>query len=353
MLNRIAKLTACYVTVLLATFLMLEGVVRFTSLAPKLPIQWSGYVRDEYLPFKPRPFSVLSGRSETGEFDFQYRHNSLGLRDVEHCFAKTPGTFRILALGDSYTYGAGVPSEAAFLNRLEIMLNERKVDAKRVEIIKAGIPRFWPEPERIFLEYYGIRFDPDLIVAVFNPGDVIDTYFSINAMSVTDEGGYLVTRQANELGKLGVWFYIHSHVARIILSKYISYKISREYPVHWSEVFRQGGYHEKDWRKVEEEYDKIFRLGRHLHAPTVIVHVPMKPPWDDSSTYPALRLYRWCTRRGAYFIDILPAMQEHSIREPLYYKKDGHCNAAGNIVIAETLYSALMSKGMLRSRSVK
>ena len=159
-----------------ATFVLfaLELLVRLLNLAPPLPKQYGNFVNDTYLPYKPRPSSTISGR--TDEFDFEYKHNSLGFRDVEHTLAKPEGVFYILGLGDSFTYGVGISFEESYLFRLEKMLNERQGEHPKIEIIKAGIPRFFPEAERLVLQHYGIKFNPDLILIGFLVNDVMDTF---------------------------------------------------------------------------------------------------------------------------------------------------------------------------------
>lgn len=49
---------------------------------------------------------------DTGVRTF-FTTNSQGWKDVEHALAKPPGAFRILVLGDSYTYGM-VPKEELY-----------------------------------------------------------------------------------------------------------------------------------------------------------------------------------------------------------------------------------------------
>jgi len=71
------------------------------------------------LPYLPRPLSVSSGRSSTDEYDFEYRHNSVGFRDGEHAQEKADGVFRILGLGDSFTYGVAAKLEETYLYLLE------------------------------------------------------------------------------------------------------------------------------------------------------------------------------------------------------------------------------------------
>ena len=187
--------------------LIAEMILRVFHLAPPLVTQYGNNVPDPYLPYKPKPMSVSSGRSSTDEFDYEYRHNSFGFRDIEHSLGKDNDTFRIIGLGDSFTYGAGVGFEETYLYQLEKMLNDRQGNRPRIEIIKAGIPRYFPEPERILLEKYGMNYSPDLILVGFLPNDVIDTYLGIDAV-VVHKSGYLTTRESKEIGKFGMLLYI-------------------------------------------------------------------------------------------------------------------------------------------------
>jgi hypothetical protein len=49
--------------------------------------------------------------------------NQQGLRGPEVSQAKPPGTFRVLGLGDSFTFGTGVREQDTFLRRLEVDLD--------------------------------------------------------------------------------------------------------------------------------------------------------------------------------------------------------------------------------------
>lgn len=123
-------------------FLALEGAVRLLKLAPHQPKALGGYDSDS-------------------------QFNSFGFRDTEHDYAKPQGVFRILGLGDSFTEGAGANFEETYLFRLESMLNNRQGKHPKIEIIKAGIGGYSAEPERILLQYYGVKYEPDLILVGF------------------------------------------------------------------------------------------------------------------------------------------------------------------------------------------
>jgi hypothetical protein len=78
-----------------------------------------------------------------------------------------------------------------------------------------------------------------------------------------------------------------------------------------------------------------------IGANLTIVHIPQKGPWTARSRYPAARLGAWTASHGVGFVDVLPAIERGTVRERLYYDKDGHCTAAGHAIIAGELYRDL------------
>jgi lysophospholipase L1-like esterase len=328
-----------------------EIAVRLMHRAPPLNQQFPGMVPAPYLPYRPAPNGVWMGPSASGEFSFEARHSSLGLRDVEHGTKKAPGSFRIRGLGDSFTYGVGAVFEDTYLVQLERLLNQRpgnhSGNKPKVEIIKAGIPRYFPEPERLFLEHYGLAFEPDLVIVTFVPNDVIDTHMGIDAVKPSDDG-FLMTREASELGGVGHWLFVHSHAARMALAKWVAHRIWMKDPIFWNDVFVANGRHEKAWRKVEQEYRRMADVARSRGARLVIVHIPERGPWKGpEASYPATRLSAWAAANGALFIDTMPALAAASSSEKLYWDIDPHCNAAGYRVVAEAVSRGLIEHGLV------
>ena len=66
--------------------------------------------------------------------------NSGGYRDLERIVAKPPGTVRVLALGDSFTWGASVEFDDAWPQRVERTLN-READG-HFEVVNLAMPGF-------------------------------------------------------------------------------------------------------------------------------------------------------------------------------------------------------------------
>lgn len=337
MKNRILYLAFLSIFIIIA----IEVSIRLLHLAPQIGQADLNYVKDPYLPFKQKPLSIVSGRSRTNEYNYVYKHNSLGFRDVEHTIKKPEGVFRILGLGDSFTYGQGASFEETYLYRLEKMLNERRGSHPRVEIIKAGMRRYFPEIERMFLEYYGLKYQPDLILIGFVPNDVIDTFLGLEAIELDEKGGFLKSNLTVMYGKPITWLYMNSHLFRIILQKYL---ISRKKSYKFNEVYKPNGFHEKDWREVEFQFKKIIEIAK---KPVVIIHIPQDNLDDKNASYPAERLSNFCKKNRCYFIDTLPAMRKASKTQTLYWEGDGHCNGAGYKVIAETVYLKLLENKLI------
>ena len=332
---------AATAVVAVVCFLVLEAGVRVAGLAPPLNTAAQAFVADPYLPFKPAPGSHLTGRSPTDEFDFDYAHNSLGFRDTEHALAKPAGSFRIVALGDSFTYGAAVPFAQTYLAQLETMLNDRGALHPSVEIVKLGIVRYFPEPERLVLEHYGLQYSPDLILVGFVPNDIIDTALGIDAIQ-TDSAGKLRTSESKELGSVGMFLVEYSHVFRILLSRYVASRLQRRTPSRPEDIYRADGFHEKDWRRVEDEFGRIRDVANRSGAKLAIIYIPMLEAWAPQHAYPSERVATWSARNGVSFIDTLPPLRAASLAGVrVYYVKDGHCTPEGYAIIARTIAAEL------------
>jgi|GEM_PF-747619 len=94
-----------------------------------------------------------------------------GTRDDEVAVPKPAGVFRVLVLGDSLAYGAAVPPDRTFPNRLEALLREKYPGA---EVVNAGVSGYTAYNE---LQYYlarGREFGADVVVVAFCLNDAVN-----------------------------------------------------------------------------------------------------------------------------------------------------------------------------------
>jgi hypothetical protein len=151
----------------------------------RLAIRWSPTVRDlagsraERAPhgfasleafLGSRPTQVIPHRNW-----FNYWNNALGLNDAEFAVPKPSGRFRILALGDSFTFGL-VPYPHAAMTVLEARL--RAVCANQdLDVLNLGIGGASVRDYRTIVMLGLTTYDPDLVLVNFYAGnDAPDLY---------------------------------------------------------------------------------------------------------------------------------------------------------------------------------
>lgn len=102
--------------------------------------------------------------------------NSLGLRDREYAREKPAGTRRVLVLGDSVTFGIGVPAEETFPARLEARLAPRDPP---VEVLNLGVGGYDTLDEVIAFEARGLDLGPDVVVVGYCLNDLAEVSLSL------------------------------------------------------------------------------------------------------------------------------------------------------------------------------
>lgn len=98
--------------------------------------------------------------------------NSLGFRDNEFLENKSNNTIRIIAMGDSFTYGWQVNLSDSYPKQLEALLNKQD-QTKQYEVLNLGIPGYdiWNVANLFVKRAY--RFSPDMVIISFIDNDVI------------------------------------------------------------------------------------------------------------------------------------------------------------------------------------
>ncbi|MFH1863275.1 MAG: SGNH/GDSL hydrolase family protein [bacterium] len=95
--------------------------------------------------------------------------NSDGLRDVEFAIPKPEGRYRILFLGDSFTWGIGLDLSETLPKQC---LRELQKEFDNVEVVNASTPAYNTVDELLLLEQKGLKYQPDLVVLVYCLNDI-------------------------------------------------------------------------------------------------------------------------------------------------------------------------------------
>jgi hypothetical protein len=95
--------------------------------------------------------------------------NELGLRD-RPLETRGVGELRLLLLGDSVTFGWGVPIEETFARKLEVRLGAQL--GRRVRTVNAGVGSYNTVQEYAFLRAHHALVDPDVVALLYVDNDI-------------------------------------------------------------------------------------------------------------------------------------------------------------------------------------
>lgn len=114
---------------------------------------------------KDVPGLRIAGKIRNNEIDFAVTtHNHLRSPPV----AETKSRYRILAIGDSCTFGLGVNDDQTWPAQLQAKLDREGYQA---EVVNAGVPGYTAFQGMRYLHRDGLKLKPDVVVASFGFND--------------------------------------------------------------------------------------------------------------------------------------------------------------------------------------
>jgi GDSL-like Lipase/Acylhydrolase family len=149
-----------------ATELIVRRIDRWSPPMPMpgpLPIRSCA---DPRIRFENRPGAVQTLRyvdRAGGVREVTVAVNAQGTRGEEIPTRKPPGTIRVVVLGDSQTFGAGVPAEGTWPAVVGAMLR-KATDHPRIEVMNCAVAGYDADQSAAALETRWLAFDPDLVL---------------------------------------------------------------------------------------------------------------------------------------------------------------------------------------------
>jgi len=281
---------------LLLCLALVEVTLRATTRYPPNP---SAYVEDFELGKRLIP--GFEGKHHGSRISI----NSHGMRDREFSLERPAGTRRILALGDSWTFGVAVPQEKTWPKQLEQALAEHRGDgAPRIEVMNTGVSGYETFNEARYYQRDLGRFEHDLVL--------VGTY-PVNDVDAKHE----VYDRRQRLHDLSPWLYAASRLPRrLMITQYYDYYRERRKQVrraaHYAETTRSvaerriaadGGFApgETDWTLLySDDYpgwrmmkQSLASIGSSARARGVRGAVVLFPDIRDLARYT-----HYCTRRS-------------------------------------------------------
>ena len=158
MLGKVFRYMRDAVIIFMLTFALLEGSFRLYHYFSPVFI----FPDNSDNRFRGKPFDLYFG----------FMLNSRGFHDTEFQQEKTPGSIRIVGIGDSFVFGA-VPYQYNFLTLLEDKMNTP--DDRRFEILNMGIAATSPREYFSVLVKEALKLKPDAaLICIFVGNDFIE-----------------------------------------------------------------------------------------------------------------------------------------------------------------------------------
>lgn len=354
--------------------------------------------------FKPSTSWPLTS-SKTGEFDVMVRINNYGFRGKDINLNKDPGQLRIFVVGDSFAFGVGTGEDETIPYLIEKQLLSQGYP---VEVINAGQGNSSALTHYLHLRDIFLRFEPDLIMYLFDFSDLWDDWYAETHIVCDKNGKMLYVDPTVVNGKTDWWLWMakHSEFSRWIHNKpvrtfqkihvlgfknYVQAKKNKERAKaaivrlkddesaekqieYDGYLFLRGkekiSLIEKNWQRSEKYLDMFFGLLRDRDIPFVLVDYPYgihvgSDQWREGRQYWGFepdKVYdasfafgivkEYAKKNGIPYIDTLDDFRKNNGRK-LFFDLDGHLTPAGNEVLSQSLVNNPVFRELIDKVSVR
>ncbi|MCH9034919.1 MAG: hypothetical protein IID42_10500 [Planctomycetes bacterium] len=256
------------------------------------------------------------------------------LRSAANFAPKQSDAYRILFLGDSFTYGQGLASESeTFVKRIVARLNERQTGPARTryEAFNGGIPgSLTPDWVRLCDEILD-SYDPDLVVAVFFLRDGLAGFTSIGQIDQIRDGMRQFAKDS--------FLFRHSSTYRFFRERRAQAELAHRYLSQMRHGYFGDTEQTRQWRQAQADLLAIKRRALEVDARFAMVVFPVL--FDLTPKYPLKdvcdEIVRFAEADEIPALSLLPAFMGRDA-EPLWVSPfDQHPNATGHAIAAEAM----------------
>ena len=303
----------------------------------------------------------FKGEFAPGEFSASIHINSIGLRDNEPI--SDTSIYRILGLGDSFTFGHGVEAEESFIEILENKLNKEE----KTDILNAGIPGTGPDHYLKLYNHIKKSYKSDhVLFCLFIGNDLNDLKLkknkggdrNNNAKKEDNSGSSFKTflRKNVHLYSFVVdraktipfvrKFLVNSGIAHGMIGNYIidvlKPKLSIEYEKRWAYLFQII----KNTQDINNNLTIVLIPTREQVYPDRLNKAIQQLGYnkkDIEIDFPNRKIVDFCKSNNINCIDLLPVFIKSSRTKKMYFDIDPHFNKLGHEMAAQIIYSKLMT----------
>jgi lysophospholipase L1-like esterase len=294
--------------------------------------------------------------------------NSNGLRGEEISIPKPPNRARILVVGDSVTFGYGIPLESTYAKVLERLLNENAAGKTKYEVLNGGTLGGSLSDYDHFLVDKAETLQPDMILVGLNLNDIL-VYSESGAIS--EAGAEWHGHSVRWTRRLSRFLLRHSQLYMFCYAKLKSamystgiIDINKARGLNFVTLMPPSTYQKEAWESSLRMLTKIIAFCRERGYKIGVAVFPMQMQLSPRelqfyrdkyhlhlgaaalSGEPQQRLRKFATDMDIAMVDLLPVYrasnpEELYLRNALIRADPNHPSVKGNQIAADEIFLVL------------
>lgn len=256
--------------------------------------------------------------------------NHAGFREREYANAKPPGTYRVAVVGDSFTYGNGIPQQSRFSDLLQARL------PSHIEVLNFGQPGANTPEHRHLVQTLLNEAQPDFILLQWYVNDSEDD----------DSTGRPTFQPIVPFRPLHYWLNNNSALYTVANMKWAEAQVALGMTMSYTDYLqhRLGDPNSHDSRLDRDLLNDLIASAERKGVPIGIVLFPdTAAPIDDHYPFGYLhdRVLETCGAHHITCVDLRDDFAGVRDRESLWANRlDHHPSARANAIAAEKLLQA-------------
>ena len=256
----------------------------------------------------------------------RHAHNSVGFRDREHSIERSPKTFRIFGIGDSYLWGQGVRREDRSMDLLENLLQAATCDSMSIEVINAGQRSMNTLQERDLLIERGLAYEPNLVMVHYVLNDIEGVHFFQSYTGIYEYEN-----------RPSGWSRVYGFARQIILREIVA----RDYVRNVVESFSPEG---SGWLTSQAALLEMRDASEARKAKFLLVVWPFFHELDGDYPFQAIHdtLRNFGDEQGISVLDLRESFRDYNGPELWVHPTDQHPNEIANRIAGQAIAEHLL-----------
>jgi lysophospholipase L1-like esterase len=307
---------------------------------------WPGAMLLETERYKPIDMARLAHTPYCVDFS----NNLDGYRGPVRTAARAPNTFRILAIGDSFTYGEGVKDPDTMPAQLEKLLQDKHPELA-VEVLNLGEPGTNTERHiGILRTRKGLDADVVLLDYVLNDAFRVEAVdkerHAADDMIMFRPGRIEKPRGAKR------WLRRWSRLYALIAARLDQRRIHKQTAAWYSDAFDHAK-NEAGMVKTQHMLDTFVNESRQTGAAVLVVVYPILYHLGESYPFKRahLELAAMIEKTGAPSLDLRDAFKGWNAESLVVHSVDHHPNEVAQRLSAEAIAAELEREGLVHART--